>query len=64
LPLLPNTHSSDLSSLFPFSYQGNGALIIFDRAEADKTYTAALSTIDSLDGVVDKLYTKAKAVTQ
>jgi len=36
--------------------QGAGCLIVFDEAERDEGYDAALETIDRLSGVVDVLY--------
>jgi 26S proteasome regulatory subunit N6 len=39
--------------------QGSGDLIVFDDAEGDVTYTAAIDTMKELGGVVDRLYTKA-----
>eukprot|EP01088_Endostelium_zonatum_P006260 TRINITY_DN18370_c0_g1_i1.p1 TRINITY_DN18370_c0_g1~~TRINITY_DN18370_c0_g1_i1.p1 ORF type:complete len:435 (-),score=99.87 TRINITY_DN18370_c0_g1_i1:50-1354(-) len=40
--------------------QGADTLIIFDEPEADKTYPAALETIQNMSTVVDSLYEKAK----
>lgn len=43
--------------------QGEGLLIIFDDQAKDKTYAAALQTIQSIGKVVDSLYQKAKRLT-
>lgn len=43
--------------------QGAGVLIIFDDVQPDKTYEAALETIQSLAKVVDSLYLKAKKLS-
>jgi len=43
--------------------QGTGDLIIFDTREEDKTYDASIQTIKELSGVVDRLYVKAKGLT-
>lgn len=40
--------------------QGSGNLIIFDESGDDATYTAAVETMKELEGVVDRLYNKAK----
>jgi 26S proteasome regulatory subunit N6 len=42
--------------------QGSGDLIVFEDSEQDKTFGAALETIRELNGVVDKLYLKAKGL--
>jgi len=42
--------------------QGSGDLIVFDSAEGDATYAAAIETITELSSVVDRLYTKASTV--
>ena len=39
--------------------QGTGTLIIYDEPHEDKTYTAALETIQQMSTVVDLLYEKA-----
>ncbi|XP_011848260.1 PREDICTED: 26S proteasome non-ATPase regulatory subunit 11 [Mandrillus leucophaeus] len=43
--------------------QGEGVLIIFDEPPVDKTYEAALETIQNMSKVVDSLYNKAKKLT-
>lgn len=43
--------------------QGAGVLIIFEDIETDKTYEAALETIQSMSKVVDSLYQKAKKLS-
>ncbi|CAG0901697.1 unnamed protein product, partial [Darwinula stevensoni] len=43
--------------------QGEGVLILFDDAPEDKTYKAALDTINHMGKVVDTLYHKAKKLT-
>lgn len=43
--------------------QGEGVLIIFEDTETDKTYEAALETIQSMGKVVDSLYQKAKKLS-
>uniref|UniRef100_A0A8C6KDZ9 Proteasome 26S subunit, non-ATPase 11 n=4 Tax=Nothobranchius TaxID=28779 RepID=A0A8C6KDZ9_NOTFU len=43
--------------------QGEGVLIIFDEPMVDKTYEAALETIQNMSKVVDSLYNKAKKLT-
>uniref|UniRef100_W5N5P4 Proteasome 26S subunit, non-ATPase 11b n=1 Tax=Lepisosteus oculatus TaxID=7918 RepID=W5N5P4_LEPOC len=43
--------------------QGEGVLIIFDEPPVDKTYEAALETIQNMSKVVDSLYNKAKRLT-
>lgn len=43
--------------------QGEGVLIIFDEPPVDKTYEAALETIQNMSRVVDSLYSKAKKLT-
>lgn len=40
--------------------QGSGDLIVFEDAPQDETFDAALETMKELNGVVDKLYQKAK----
>lgn len=44
--------------------QGTGCLIIFDEAERDQGYDAALDTIDKLSTVVDLLYTNKASVLE
>lgn len=43
--------------------QGEGVLIIFEEPPVDKTYEAALETIQNMSKVVDSLYNKAKKLT-
>lgn len=43
--------------------QGEGVLIIFEEPPVDKTYGAALETIQNMSKVVDSLYNKAKKLT-
>ncbi|XP_064461622.1 26S proteasome non-ATPase regulatory subunit 11-like isoform X2 [Ornithodoros turicata] len=43
--------------------QGSGVLIIFEKTMVDKTYEAALETIQSMGRVVDSLYQKAKKLS-
>uniref|UniRef100_A0A3B4XNU8 Proteasome 26S subunit, non-ATPase 11 n=1 Tax=Seriola lalandi dorsalis TaxID=1841481 RepID=A0A3B4XNU8_SERLL len=43
--------------------QGEGVLIVFDEPVVDKTYEAALETIQNMSKVVDSLYNKAKKLT-
>jgi len=43
--------------------QGEGVLIIFEDTQVDKTYEAALETIQSMGKVVDSLYQKAKKLS-
>lgn len=43
--------------------QGSGDLIVFDDIAADKTYDASLVTVKGLGDVVDRLYTKAKLLS-
>ncbi|KAL1466122.1 hypothetical protein MTO96_042928, partial [Rhipicephalus appendiculatus] len=43
--------------------QGAGVLIIFENTTVDKTYEAALETIQSMGRVVDSLYQKAKKLS-
>lgn len=53
----------------PYSYltgildQGEGVLIVFEEPVVDKTYEAALETIQNMSKVVDSLYNKAKKLT-
>ncbi len=43
--------------------QGTGILIVFAESSVDKTYEAALETIQSMEKVVDSLYLKAKKLS-
>uniref|UniRef100_UPI00358FE948 26S proteasome non-ATPase regulatory subunit 11 n=1 Tax=Myxine glutinosa TaxID=7769 RepID=UPI00358FE948 len=43
--------------------QGEGVLIVFDEPPVDRTYEAALETIQNMSKVVDSLYNKAKKLT-
>ncbi|XP_059929740.1 26S proteasome non-ATPase regulatory subunit 11A [Gadus macrocephalus] len=43
--------------------QGAGVLIIFSEPLVDKTYEAALETVQNMSKVVDSLYNKAKTLT-
>lgn len=43
--------------------QGEGVLIVFEEPIVDKTYEAALETIQNMSKVVDSLYNKAKKLT-
>lgn len=43
--------------------QGEGVLIVFEEPVVDKTYEAALETIQNMSKVVDSLYNKAKKLT-
>ncbi|XP_023242371.1 26S proteasome non-ATPase regulatory subunit 11-like [Centruroides sculpturatus] len=43
--------------------QGKGVLIIFQDTSIDKTYEAALETIQHMGKVVDSLYHKAKKLS-
>lgn len=43
--------------------QGEGVLIVFAEPVVDKTYEAALETIQNMSKVVDSLYNKAKKLT-
>ncbi|CAG0912612.1 unnamed protein product [Notodromas monacha] len=43
--------------------QGSGVLFVFDPSQTDKTYEAALETIQSMGKVVDTLFSKAKKLT-
>lgn len=43
--------------------QGSGDLIVFDDLANDKTYETGLKTIKELGGVVDRLYAKAKTLS-
>ncbi|KAM8825508.1 26S proteasome non-ATPase regulatory subunit 11A isoform 1-T1 [Synchiropus picturatus] len=43
--------------------QGEGVLIVFDEPVVDKTYEAALETIQNMSRVVDSLYNKAKKLS-
>uniref|UniRef100_A0A8P4KTY9 PCI domain-containing protein n=2 Tax=Dicentrarchus labrax TaxID=13489 RepID=A0A8P4KTY9_DICLA len=43
--------------------QGEGVLIVFNEPVVDKTYEAALETIQNMSKVVDSLYNKAKKLT-
>eukprot|EP00047_Mylnosiga_fluctuans_P002775 m.225861 g.225861 ORF g.225861 m.225861 type:complete len:439 (+) comp11329_c0_seq1:71-1387(+) len=42
--------------------QGTGCLAIFDAPAADKTYTAALATVQQMGHVVDALYKRAQKI--
>jgi 26S proteasome regulatory subunit N6 len=44
--------------------QGAGCLIVFDEAERDQGYDAALETIEKLSSVVDVLYTNQASVLE
>ena len=44
--------------------QGTGCLIVYDEAERDKGYDAALETIASLSNVVDVLYTNQASLLE
>ncbi|KAI9714944.1 MAG: hypothetical protein M1812_006257 [Candelaria pacifica] len=44
--------------------QGKGCLIIFDEAERDRGYDAALETIEKLQSVVDVLYTNQASLLE
>ncbi|KAH0839161.1 hypothetical protein AYO21_05581 [Fonsecaea monophora] len=44
--------------------QGEGCLIVFDEAERDTGYDAALETIEKLSNVVDVLYTNQAALLE
>ena len=44
--------------------QGSGCLIIFDEAERDQGYDAALETIEKLSNVVDVLYTNQASLLE
>ncbi|KAI1911780.1 26S proteasome regulatory subunit rpn6 [Ophidiomyces ophidiicola] len=44
--------------------QGAGCLIVFDEAERDQGYDAALETIDKLNSVVDVLYTNQASLLE
>lgn len=43
--------------------QGSGVLVIFEKTSVDKTFEAALETIQSMGRVVDSLYHKAKKLS-
>ncbi|CAN7939344.1 unnamed protein product [Ixodes hexagonus] len=43
--------------------QGSGVLVIFEMTSVDKTFEAALETIQSMGRVVDSLYHKAKKLS-
>lgn len=43
--------------------QGEGVLIVFEEPVVDKTYEAALETIQNMSKVVDSLYNKAKKLS-
>ena len=57
--VLTYLHDSSLGILD----QGEGVLIIFEEPPVDKTYEAALETIQNMSKVVDSLYNKAKKLT-
>ncbi|KAI1780962.1 PCI-domain-containing protein [Hypoxylon cercidicola] len=44
--------------------QGAGCLLIFDEAQRDETYDAALQTLDKLSNVVDVLYTNQASMLE
>lgn len=43
--------------------QGAGVLVVFPATVVDKTFEAALETIQGMEKVVDALYNKAKKLT-
>lgn len=44
--------------------QGNGCLIIFDEVKQGNLYTSALDTLDNMNVVVDKLFSKTKQLNK
>jgi len=44
--------------------QGAGCLIVYDEAERDQGYDAALETIEKLSNVVDVLYTNQASMLE
>lgn len=53
-------HPSHLTGILD---QGEGVLIVFEEPVVDRTYEAALETIQNMSKVVDSLYSKAKKLT-